>query len=72
MLFKSKNESISVVHTKGKELSIVYIRNKKRRLKKRKAKISQTKSKDYSNRCRNAIKNFYSIFHWDVPKFLLY
>ena len=32
MLFKSKDESISTVHTKSKELSIVDIRNKKQRL----------------------------------------
>ena len=38
-LFKSKDESISIVHTKSEELSIVDIRNKKQRLKKQKAKI---------------------------------
>ena len=62
-LFKSKDESISIVHTKSKELSIVDIRNKKQRLKKQKAKIAKTKSKDYSNRCRNSNKVFYYIFY---------
>ena len=32
MLFKSKDESISKIHPKTKELSIVDIRNKKQRL----------------------------------------
>ena len=39
MLFKSEDESISIVHTKSKELSIVNVRNKKQRPKKQKAKI---------------------------------
>ena len=46
MLFRSKDKSISIIPTKSKELSIVDVRNKKQRLKKQKAKISETKSKD--------------------------
>ena len=61
MLFKSKDESILVVHTKSKELSIVDIRNKKQRLKKQKAKISKTKSKDYKNHAEKRTK-FFIIF----------
>ena len=50
MLFKSKDELISIVHTKSKELPIVDIRNKKQRYQKQKAKISETKSKDIKNK----------------------
>ena len=56
MLFKSRDESISMFHTKSKELSIVDTRNKEQRLKKQKAKIS--------DECRNAYKNF--CFRCDV------
>ena len=59
MLFKSKDESISIIHTKSKELSIVDIRNKKQRLK-------------ISNRCRNTNISIDSTFHKDTQKFLLY
>ena len=72
MLFKSKDESISIVHTKSEELSIVDIRNKKQRLKKQKAKIPKTKYKNYSNRCQNANKMFCFIFYLDALKVLLY
>ena len=50
MLFKSKDESISIIHAKSKELSILDAKSKKQRLK-------------ISNRCRNANKKFCFIFH---------
>ena len=39
MLLKSKDESMSIVHAKSKELSIVDIRNRKQRYQKQKAKV---------------------------------
>ena len=59
MLFKSKDKLKSIVNTESQELPIVDIRNRKQRLKKQKAKIAKAKTKDYSNRCRNANKIFY-------------
>ena len=49
MLFKSKDKSISIMHTKNKELSVVDIKNKNQTLK-------------ISNRCQNATKFFMLVF----------
>ena len=72
-LFKSKDESISIIHTKSKELSIVDTRNKKQRIRHRLPKnFCWYFCIDYLNLCRNANKNFYSIFHKNALKVLLY
>ena len=72
-LFKSKDESISIIHTKIKELSIVDTRNKKQRIRHRLPKnFCWYFCIDYLNLCRNANKNFYSIFHKNALKVLLY